>query len=222
MKYIVKKASPEQFEKWKNYKRPSKWSDLDGKPIPIEKREEKAEYYSKHELRQYLLEEQGAVCCYCEMRAENNPLRVKIDHIEPREGDTQTERIFDYSNLSLSCNGGERDPIKPKILHCDTHKKNKTIPFSHLEIRCEQELTFALDGTIIGLTNDGKEVIKTLNLSIPKLNNLRDDAIAGFIYTDEDKTELITSEEGRLLLDRLQKVNNLPFKTSILSALRQL
>ena len=221
MKYIIKKASPEQFEKWKNYKRPSKWSDFDGNPVPIEKREEKAEYYSKHELRQYLLEEQGATCCYCEMRIENDPLGAKIEHIEPREGDTQTERIFDYANLSLSCNGGERDP-KPKILHCDTHKKAKPIPFSHLEMRCEQELSFPLNGTIIGLTDDGKKVIKTLNLSIPKLNNLRDDAIAGYIYTDQDKTKLITSKERQLLLDHLKKANDLPFKTSILSALRQL
>jgi len=221
LKYILKRPSPEQFEKWKKYKRPVKWSDLDGKPFPIDNRIEEAEYYSKHELREYLLGEQGATCCYCEMRIENDPLRAKIEHVEPREGDTQTERIFDYANLSLSCNGGERDP-KPKILHCDTYKKDKTIPFSHLEMRCEQELTFTLDGTILGLTDDGKEVIKTLNLSIPKLNNLRDDAIAGYIYTDQDKTELIESDEIKLLLAHLQKSNNLPFKTSILSALREL
>lgn len=50
-------------------------------------------------------------------------------------------------------------------------------------MRCTQELAFTLNGTIVGLTEDGKEVITTLNLSIPKLNNLRDAAIAGYIYT---------------------------------------
>lgn len=221
MKYIVKKTAPEQFEKWKTYKKPTHWNDFDGKTIPLERRIEGAEYYSKEELRSYLLDEQSHVCCYCEMRIVNNPLTSKIEHVEPREGDTQTERIFDYNNLSLSCNGGERDP-KPKLLHCDSSKKSKPLPFSHLDKRCEVELAFTLDGQIINKTQDAKEVIKILNLHIPKLKNARESAISGFIYTNEKKTELIKQEEKERLLNQLNNKYNLPFQTAIIAALNQI
>ncbi len=221
MKYIIKGESPEQFERWKTANKPKSWDDLPGKLPPENRREEGVEYYSKEELRDVLLEEQGETCCYCEMLVSNHPLIAKIEHIEPREGDTQTERIFDFYNLAISCNGGEKDP-KPKELHCDAEKGDKPIQLSPLDQRCETEITFTIAGKIIGLTEDAKQTISILNLDIPKLNNLREQAIAGYIYTDKDKTEYISIEDCTPLIAKLQQIKKLPFKSSILKALAQI
>jgi len=221
MKHIVKGASPEDFESWKAFRKPTNWKDLLGSLPPENRREPDIPYYSKSQLREVLLEEQGYTCCYCEMRIFNNPLTSKIDHIEPREGDTQTERIFDYYNLAISCNGGERDP-KPKILHCDTEKKNKYIKISPLNQRCETEITFTIEGKISGLTEDANHTISVLNLHIPKLNNLREAAIAGFIYLDEEKTQFIPKNDCNLLIINLQQNKKIPFKSAILRALHQI
>ena len=151
---------------------------MPGNLPPGNKREPDVIYYSKAQLRETLLKEQNELCGYCEMQITNHPLSTKIEHIEPREGDTQTERVFDYSNLILSCNGGEKDP-PPKELHCDAEKGDKPIPLSPLDKRCEDEINFSIDGKISGLTEDAQQTISVLNLHIAKLNNLREAAIAG-------------------------------------------
>lgn len=220
MKHIIKGESPEGFESWKAADQPTSWDEFKGTLPSENKREEGVAYYSKVELREVLLEEQGHTCCYCEMQIFNSP-NSKIEHIEPREGDTQTERIFDYSNLVLSCNGGERDP-KPKTLHCDTKKDNNYIKISPLDPRCETEITFTIEGKISGLTTNAQDSISVLNLHIPKLNNLREAAIAGFIYLDEEKTKFISNNDCNTLIINLQKNKKLPFKTAILRALHQI
>ncbi|MBK9106383.1 MAG: TIGR02646 family protein [Saprospiraceae bacterium] len=220
MKYIAKGESPLQFEWWKVYRQPNNWNDLDGVTFPMANRIDGAEYYSKEELREELLLEQGRTCCYCENRIQNHPLRTKVDHIEPREGDTQTARIFDYHNFGLSCNGGERDPA-PIELHCDSAKKSKIIKLTPHNPACETEIVFTIKGEIIGLTERATQTINCLNLGINKLNNLREEAIAGFIFTDEEKTLYITKEEALKLRNILSTNNALPFKRAIICALAQ-
>ncbi|MEL6719181.1 MAG: retron system putative HNH endonuclease [Bacteroidota bacterium] len=221
MKYIKKKASPKLFEDWKAFKKPTIWKELDGMPLPDDKRLEDIVYYSKHELRAALLEEQHSICCYCECRIENHPLKTNIEHLEPREGDTKTERIFDYANLLASCNGGERDP-KPKKIHCDHKKGNKPIPLTPLDRRCEIEILFSIEGNIIGKTNDAQETIKILNLDIDKLNNQRSQAIAAYIYQDQEATEFVSPEEGEKIYQAIEKQLDEPYQSAILDALRQI
>jgi len=222
LKYIEKHASPKQFEEWKSYKNPINWNELDGYPVPIEKRIENHAYYSKEELRQALIDEQYSTCCYCESAIENHPLKTKIEHLEPREGDTRTNRIFDYSNLMASCDGGERDQ-KPRKIHCDAAKGKKEIPISPLDKskRCETEISFTIEGKIIGTTPDAKNTISILRLDLSKLNNLREEAIAGYIFSDLEKTNFI-SAECDFFIDYIKTHPSEPFKTSILFALNQL
>ena len=220
MKHIIKGDSPEAFERWKVENQFTSWDSFAGKLPPKDKREKGVTYYSKTELREVLLEEQGYTCCYCEKEISNDH-KTAIEHVEPREGDTQTERIFDYSNLILSCNGGEKDP-PPKELHCDAKKGKKLIPISPLDERCETEITFTVEGKILGLTEDAQQTISVLNLHIPKLNNMRKEAIAGYIFLDEEKTEFISNNDCNTLIINLQKTEKLPFKTAILKALHQI
>lgn len=221
MKRIVKNPVPLAFENWKMQERPTNWGNLPSKSMPEARQEAGIHYYSKEELRQALLQEQGFICCYCMQRISNAPT-TKIEHLEPREGDSETERIFDYHNLLVSCNGGEKDP-KPKTLHCDTFKGNKSIALTPLQPACEQAITFTTNGQIIARSPAATTTIKNLNLAIPKLNNQRSAAIAGFIYEDSAQTELIDPKTAKQLAIQLKKRNPqyqfTPFVKAILDAL---
>ncbi len=219
MKHIVKNNSPAAFEAWKSAENPTSWNAL-GSFMPLENREEGVAYYSKKELRGVLLEEQNYTCCFCEMNIANNT-STTIAHLDPREGDTQTERIFDYSNLMVSCSGGKKDN-KPRKLHCDAAQGNRPISISPLSLRCESEITFTIVGKIYGLSADAKETISILNLDIYKLNNLRNQAIAGYLFLDENMTEYISLEECKKLITYLKNTPSEQYRTSIIRAIEQL
>ena len=223
MKYIIKNNSPIAFEAWKSAENPISWNAL-GSFMPLENREEGVAYYSKKELREALLEEQNYTCCFCEMTIANNS-STTIAHLDPREGDTQTERIFDYLNLMVSCSGGKKDDKpknKPRKLHCDASQENRPISISPLSPQCESEITFTIVGKIYGLSTDAKETISILNLNIDKLNNLRNQAIAGYLFLDEDTTEYISLEECKKLIIYLKNTPSEQYRTSVIRAIEQL
>jgi len=61
-----------------------------------------------------LRQEQQALCCYCETNINDGD--GHIEHIEPRT--VNQKRIYDYTNLALSCNGGNAK-------HCGHYKDNR-------------------------------------------------------------------------------------------------
>jgi len=115
LKRIIKNQSPVEFEEWKKFKNPTIWAELNGNPVPDNLQDKNSKYYSKQELRTALLQETKNLCCYCESSLENNPLQAKVEHVQPKEGLKNQHLLFDYNNLLISCNGGERDP-KPLFL----------------------------------------------------------------------------------------------------------
>lgn len=63
-------------------------------------------------LRQDLWNEQNGICCYCCKKLDehkNGKTATRIEHFlpkgEPRNVDTFRQRVFDYDNLLLSCDG---------------------------------------------------------------------------------------------------------------------
>lgn len=67
------------------------------------------------DLRQNLRQEQKGLCCYCELEVEDGD--GHIEHMEPRS--RNQARTYDYSNLAISCNGGQTE-------HCGHYKDNKS------------------------------------------------------------------------------------------------
>ena len=65
------------------------------------------------ELHQTLRQEQKALCCYCELEVQDG--NGHIEHMEPRS--CNKTRVYDYSNLAISCNGGITE-------HCGHYKDN--------------------------------------------------------------------------------------------------
>ncbi len=68
-----------------------------------------------------MLEEQQYLCAYCERKIESDV--IHIEHIKPRR---YLEKICDYNNLILSCNGSQcpdvnQEAYQDKIHSCGHH-----------------------------------------------------------------------------------------------------
>ena len=209
MKYIDKGASPVFFEDWKRENNPTNWENDLQNP-------------KKRELRDHLLKEQGYICCYCNQRIENNPLRTKIEHFYPKDAHKYPELMFEYGNLLVACYGGTRD-APPRTLHCDSKKGNKEpSPISPLQINCADFFRYGSNGKIVGTDTDATNTIEELGLDIEKLKILRKRAINEYfeIFVEEANEE----ELEELLMDLEQKVDGkfTPFCKAIQYVLREL
>ncbi len=69
----------------------------------------------KRRLHDHLVKEQSYLCIYCERRIcpkteeEYGLLCGHIEHIRPKENDEFKSLVFEYSNLSISCDGLDYD-----------------------------------------------------------------------------------------------------------------
>lgn len=219
MKKIDKNESPSSFEEWKAHKQPKNWNELDGNPMPAAKQIEGAKYYSKQELREELLKETYGLCCYCEIELQNNPNVAIVEHVQPKLGTINQHLIFDYSNLSISCKGGEKDP-KPKELHCDSCKGSTPIPISIFDSRIEEEVKYSIDGKIVGTTADATKTIEILNLNTKKLNNLRRNTVFGLIFSDVENTILISEKDAMSLYNKIVLNKGHEYYSSVISSLQ--
>lgn len=209
MKHITKGQSPEAFEQWKAQEKPTSWGAL-GSAMPEDRREEGVHYYSRGELRTVLHTEQNGICAYCNVTTADDR-HSPIDHVEPREGDTQTERIFDYDNLVLSCPGGKRSKTKPRKLHCDPGKHDNLIPISPLNPNCETDIQYAVTGKIIVEEQPAAvaETVRVLNLNLSKIVNGRKAEIDAYVWADAEQTVPISLEEASKLLADFTSIEQL-------------
>lgn len=220
MRYIVKNSAPNGFENWKAQTNPKKWSDLKGTLPPIQ--EDGIHYYSKGELREELLQEQFQTCCYCENRIENNASQCVVEHIYPREGDSNLSRIFSYDNLAASCDGGNSLTNRNKDLHCDASKGDKILPISPHQIECEDLFNFNFNGKIEHSNNSGIDMIRILGLNALALIGQREEAINGNIYSDLECTILLSKEKCVARLTELKDQRTTSFRTAIIRSLESL
>jgi uncharacterized protein (TIGR02646 family) len=63
----------------------------------------------KNEIRSYLFEEQGGLCCYCGCELTRMKHYIVIEHfkLKSEKRNYQYPNIFDYANLLLSCHGNK-------------------------------------------------------------------------------------------------------------------
>jgi uncharacterized protein (TIGR02646 family) len=220
MKFIEKGVSPEEFEAWKSSRMPTRWHDLHS-TLPNEMNVEIV-YYSKDQLRTTLHQEQFGLCCYCNAAIKNEH-SSPIDHLEPREGDTQTERIFDYNNLVLSCNGGQKENTNPKVLYCDANKKSDTIDLTPLMAECETEIYFNEEGEINCSTDRATKTVSVLNLHHISLDNKRRSAIIPYLYSDvenDNPEDILPADEIIQSFEMLQKNHHIEYWSAIVSVLK--
>lgn len=153
------------------------------------------------DLRNNLVAEQGAICCYCMSRIKADSTKMKIEHWESQE--KHPDRQLDYSNLLGACLGGEKHGEKTlrNTHHCDTRKRNDALslnpaaPNSNMESR----LKYLRDGTIESddakLSNDINNV---LNLNYSLLRSNRASVLTG-LQRALSKRSLSRSDLQKLL-----------------------
>ena len=104
MKRIVKDEEPEQFADWKARDKMAHRPRWNRAPQPV-----------RQVVHESLLNEQGAICCYCERRVTMDDSHV--EHFRPREIHNQ----LDYTNLLCSC---VREGVAGEPRHCGHAKGN--------------------------------------------------------------------------------------------------
>ena len=176
--------------------------------------------YSKSELREALLNEQGFICCYCNQTIANNE-KTFIEHLQDKG--TFRQLTFEYTNLLASCNGSQKMP-KPRHQHCDTEKGSQNLLLSPLDEFCEIQLYFSSKGVVYARCEDGENAIRVLNLNAPQLVRQRMEAIESQIY-DAETLELIDDNVANIILNDLNNKDTqqhfAEFCTAIKSAIRR-
>ncbi len=209
MRHIQKKQEPESLTKWKQNKknRNKIWKNFNSSIKQI--------------VRQSLLEEQGYICCYCEMRIDASTCHV--EHLIPRSVDRSL--MFDYYNFLASCQGEDEEEKKPA--YCGHKRKNQLLSISPLQESCTNTFNFTESGEIIASSRlenreAAEQTISILGLNVPYLKRQRSAAIQGFLGEDFDT---LPQEMKQKLLYQLDQLNSNdqyePFCSAITFVLRQ-
>ncbi len=170
MKYIEKGKEPPFFSEWKMndkmYQRGKpNWNRLNSEV--------------RRNLRNSLIKEQGAICCYCGTRIRIDDSHV--EHFRPKNRNKYPQLQLEYNNLLCSC---QLELQKREPRHCGNAKGSwfdEKLTISPLDSVCQSRFEFLEDGSIRPSeeNDDGaKETITHLALDIPKLEELRKSGIA--------------------------------------------
>lgn len=129
-------------------------------------------YAAKDDLRESLVAEQGAICCYCMQRIHAERTRMKIEHWACQED--HSDQDLNYDNLLGACPGGEGKP--GHLQHCDTSKGKKPLrrnPAVNSPL-VDRDVRYLPDGTMTSddAAFDG-ELNDVLHLNIVRLKNNR-------------------------------------------------
>ncbi|MDH0865875.1 retron system putative HNH endonuclease [Mitsuaria sp. GD03876] len=174
MRYIAKRQSPHEFERWRTDGKADGWSpryrDLGGE--------------DKRNLLRALLEEQAHLCCYC-----GSVIGEADSHIEHFRPQSRFEQLdLDYSNLHASC---VRTPkgMRP-TWHCGHAKENDFCEerfIAPTEEDCEQRFIYALSGAVYAtdpVDPGARYMSKLLGLDVEVLRERRREALEE-VFNDE-------------------------------------
>lgn len=204
MKHITKQTEPQIFSDWKAQANED-WQPSYGSLMNPE----------KAAVKDSLLSEQGALCCYCERRLIEADSH--IEHFKPQE-DFESEAL-DYENLLCSC---QQVIEKGEPRHCGNLKDcwyDADLTISPLDPGCESRFAYTHDGRIEPAVETDQAAVKTIEhtgLSISKLNALREGAIEPFI-----DAELSTADMRRFVSGYLKTDSNGHF-SEFYTTIRQL
>ncbi len=171
MKKIIKQSEPRSLVEHRAKQRANENADYDN-------------YSDKDNLRDYLLKEQGYICCYCMSRIKLD--EMKIEHRQPQT--KYLSQQLDYKNLLGACIGNQG--ARPQNQHCDTKKGDSEIIVNPIEgdKNCENLVKYRPDGKIysddISINHDLNE---TLNLNLGFLKKNRKDALDVVIRKLDEK-----------------------------------
>ncbi len=177
MKRIIKNSEPPSFSDWKGQTINNRQPDYSDLRNP-----------EKHLLKQSLIEEQGGICCYCEIRVI--PDNSHIEHFVPQNNPSCNN--LDYVNMLSSC---QKQTPRGAPRHCGKSKDHDDgcdydlhLLISPLDTDCENQFEYDKRGNIIPIkdsngNSDPKSEfsINCLKLNIEKLRKARENMIVGIL-----------------------------------------
>jgi len=198
MKYIRKSTCCTQFAEWFTENQASCWSEL---PTEV-----------KHTLHSHLWREQQGLCVYCQQaipekaaKQRSTQIRSHIEHIRPRS--VYPDRMFDYDNLSISCEGFDCTAATPqKKKFCEHRKADEYDENQFLNPIEQQEIAnyfeYDIEGRIFAnhlRSNTDQQkanyMIKILALDHKELNRLRESSYSQLIQeNNSDIKELLNPD----------------------------
>ena len=212
MKYIEKQPEPDPFRQWKEGVSadwiPS-WGALDDAPNV------------KKALKSQLLNEQGAICCYCGIGVNEN--NSHIEHIKPRK--KYPEEALNYNNLLASC---LPDGKRKANLHCGMRKDDwygASEFVSPLDSSCQERFGFGSNGAIRAknqLDHSATVTIHKLGLDCSRLNAHRNKAIEASGLFDDALTEDDLERLADAIMRRDEEGHFVEFCFAISSVLKEL
>lgn len=167
MRHVRKGREPATFRDWKALAgadwEPT-WADLRAPEKP--------------DLHAALIEEQGAVCCYCGRRITQGDSH--IEHFQPRNG--YPDRSLDYTNLLASCQRNEHKGVPRLCGHAKDDWFDETCHLDPQDPECERRFRFGSQGDINAnrpADRAAATMVEQLNLNEPFLAELRRQILDG-------------------------------------------
>ena len=160
-------------------------------------------FEDKDLLRQALVTEQRALCCYCMGRIHPSRESMKIEHWRC-QAHYPTEQLR-YRNLLGACTGGEGQPLK--FQYCDTRKGDRDLRLNPAELahQVEAHVRYEADGSILGSDSEFDcQLNDVLNLNLPLLKQQRKsllDGLLGWWKAEKDRLNAPVSRD-RLIRKR--------------------
>lgn len=128
---------------------------------------------TKDALKECLLLEQGAICCYCMGRITKGTMRV--EHWKCQRHNPGLE--LDYSNLLAACHGNPGQEAT-----CDVRKTDRDLKHNPASFDVESILAYARDGTIRSSDMEfDRQLNEVLNLNWSVFKNNRKGALEACI-----------------------------------------
>lgn len=180
-------------------------------------------FRNKQQVLDFLLREQFYLCCYSEIRADEEGLGYHVEHVENKS--QNPARTFDYSNISASAldsQNGLKNIVYQGLGVFGGHAKLKqlTVDFTRFvschDASCQDYFLYLSDGRVVpqlGLSEADREcaeyTIDVLNLNSPYLVTRRqrwwdeldalyaEHQVKGWSLTDLAETDLVPTN-GRL------------------------
>jgi len=180
MKYINKGNEPSFLTQWK--------SQATQNGMTIDYKTFKQDKNLKNQLHSVLIQEQGAICCYCE-----DKINISNSHIEHFEPQSTGNNTLDYNNLLSSC----LKNLPPQYLkHCGHGKENwyePTLLISPLDPGCETKFSYSFQGDIRPSNVNDKAAATTiakLQLNCPNIQTKRKSALKPFLSSTLTQDEI--------------------------------
>ena len=190
-------------------------------------------YSQRLEIVAKLMAAQKQLCAYCEC-----PISLSANHVEHfKEQHDAPNRVFDYTNLLLSCEGNKDPAVRPELT-AETHYRKSNISCGHRKAKSHHdniEIDYTLllnptnnvsalfsyaDGMVepsrICSKNEATQVeftIKRLNLDAHRIENERINEIVLIQNQLEELTEDEQKTYIRSLLDETNDALNPYFST---------